>query len=242
MTDANHPGDERKLRELLTSGSPEAVVLALQILESSDSGPEVWRTVLDRNTTHSVCLLAAKVDPRKHSEQTPFTDRLVAAFKYGFPGESTKGLSDAAQRWLKSVGASEDVERYTKFNLRMELSPVGLEPLVPDATTMPAVPPEEAIFVAAAIGGTLGQILWRDLALAGILNFFYQADSYTGDRLMPDAPWRLVDEKYDAAASLGCEFIWARRGKSRAVRFLSGLPVRPTPKGRVCLVGRAPLP
>lgn len=214
MTTADSQGNERKIRDLLASANPEAVILALQILESSSDSPDAWRAAIDRGTAFSICQLAAQAVPPDDSEGPPFADRFLAAFEAGFSTASTAGLSDACQRWFKTVDTTKKVGDYARLRLCMYLSPIGLEPLAPDDASMPVVPPEDAAFVAAAIGGTLGQILWRDLALEGRLDLYYEPDSYSGDRLMPESSWRLVGEACIASDSDGCKFICSHGASS----------------------------
>lgn len=198
-------GQVDKIRSLLASANPEAIILGFQILESSDLGPKAWRTIIDRSTVYSICLLAAQAAPPEDPEEPQFADRLLDALENGFSEKTTKGLSDACQRSLKAIDPNSQVDGL--FDLCSRLATVGLESLFHDQRSMPIVRPEDAPFAVAAIGGLLGQILWRDIALEGRLGFQYVPDSFVGDRLMPDSSWRLIDEKCSAAGSPGCSLI-----------------------------------
>ncbi len=184
-----------KLRTLLTSAKADGILLGLQLLEAAGER-ELWRAVCDRGVAYSLCCFSRNYD-------LPFPEVMEAEFSR----KSTKALAAACTKSIHSRESRQEFDQYDKLRLCQTLSPIGVD------FFSSAKPPDEpasksdAPFVTAALGGALGQVLWRDLALQEALVLYYEPSAEVGDRLMPDWRYHLAAEDEPALDSFGCQFI-----------------------------------
>lgn len=197
-----------KIRELLTSATAEGVLLGFVLLDALGTR-EAWQAVVNRSVAYSICCFCRDSD-------LPFP----TAMKADFSPESTAALVAACEEGVRSRESRKEFKEYDRLRLCEAFSPVGLEFFDSVVPIRESVSYDDAPFVTAFLGGPLGQVLWRDLALAGHLTLYYEPSAYVGDRLMPDTLYHLMGEDAQAADSFGCQFICGH-GESYSLPWIS---------------------